>query len=71
MKEHLVIVDLLVNYMKKNDPYKTWNKCEVCGKFISYQDIIDGKATHVCIEPDNYFSSERWKTLCKKHTSIG
>lgn len=23
-----------------------WNRCNECGKFISYQDFTDGKATH-------------------------
>ncbi len=27
-----------------------WNRCNICGKFIAYQDFVDGTATNNCIE---------------------
>ena len=40
-------------------------KCDKCGHFISYQNLADGKATHVLIEPDSLFGSERYESECK------
>jgi len=25
---------------------RSWSKCQVCGKFISYDDLAEGKAKH-------------------------
>ena len=41
-------------------------KCDVCGRFISYQDLEDGKAKHVMITPDSDVSYESFETLCGK-----
>lgn len=45
-----------------------WNRCDECGKFIPYQDIADGKASHGLMEPDSDLGTEQWETLCKLHT---
>ena len=44
-----------------------WRKCDVCGKFISYDDLNSGKAIHWMKEPDSDLSCETWETLCKDH----
>jgi CRISPR/Cas system-associated protein Cas10 (large subunit of type III CRISPR-Cas system) len=46
---------------------KPWNRCEVCGRFISYDDIEDDKAIHRMITPDSDMSCEEFETLCSKH----
>ena len=40
-------------------------KCDICGKFISHDDLFDGSAT-IKITPDNEFSSEQTDIMCKK-----
>lgn len=46
-----------------------WNtaKCDVCGKFISFKDLDDGKAIHILVTPDSEFTSETYESLCKDH----
>jgi hypothetical protein len=44
----------------------TWNRCDVCGKFIALDDFDNG-AIRELITPDSHLSSEEWETLCKKH----
>ena len=46
---------------------KKWNKCDICGKFISYSDFESGEATNTLITPDSELTSEEYQTLCKKH----
>ncbi len=48
----------------------TWNKCEVCGRFIPYSDIDKGAAIHRELEPSSHFGPEKWETLCKLHVGI-
>lgn len=44
-----------------------WNKCEVCGRIISYADLASGKAIHNMKTPDSEVSFETWETLCRDH----
>jgi acetyl-CoA carboxylase beta subunit len=44
-----------------------WNKCDVCGKIISYADLESGKAIHNMKTPDSEVSFETWETLCRDH----
>ncbi len=44
-----------------------WNRCNVCGRFVSYQDILDGKASHVLVTPESLKTRETFETLCKEH----
>jgi hypothetical protein len=44
-----------------------WNKCDVCGKIISYADLESGKAIHNMKTPDSDVSYETWETLCRDH----
>ena len=44
-----------------------WNRCDVCGRIISYADIASGKACHKMITPDSDASTETWETLCRDH----
>lgn len=40
-------------------------KCDDCGQFIPFDDILAGVATHTLVSEDTLFSSERFDTLCK------
>jgi acetyl-CoA carboxylase beta subunit len=44
-----------------------WNKCDVCGRIISYADLESGKAVHRMKTPDSEVSYETWETLCRDH----
>lgn len=46
-----------------------WNRCDVCGKFISYQDFAENKARRVLLAPDSYLTEETWETLCEQHNT--
>jgi len=46
---------------------EVWNKCDECGKFISYKDFGKG-ATRKLASVDSDFSREAYETLCKKCT---
>ena len=53
----------------------TWNKCDFCGKFISYEDLDSGKAVRCLDTPDSDYSQETYKTehvACRlKHERAG
>ena len=42
-----------------------WNKCDLCGKFISIKDFESEKATRSCISVDSDWSCECFETICK------
>jgi len=42
-------------------------KCDVCGRFVSYQDLLEGKAYHNMVTPDSIWTTETHETLCKEH----
>ena len=42
-------------------------RCDVCGKFISYNSIANGEATVKLLTPDSYYSTETHEYLCKDH----
>ena len=44
-----------------------WNRCMECGRFISFDDLADGKALHQMLEPDSDLGVEKYETLCKLH----
>lgn len=46
---------------------KYWNKCDICGRFISMNDFSNGKAIRRMITPDSDYSNESYETLCYKH----
>lgn len=50
--------------MKKRE---LWNRCDICGKFIAYNDFDKG-ALRRLDTPDSAYSSETYETLCVKHT---
>ena len=43
-----------------------WNRCDKCGKFISYDDFSCG-AMRIMILPDSDYSQETYETFCIKH----
>lgn len=47
-----------------------WNRCDDCGKFISYKDFDEGKAVRVLLTPDSEFTREEYETLCKEHSLL-
>ena len=53
--------------VQREEEYEHWNKCDVCGRFISYADIESGKAVRQLVTPDSDFSVEEYETLCDKH----
>lgn len=46
--------------------YEQWNKCDICGKFIAYDDFDKG-AIRELVTYDTEYTPETWETLCKKH----
>lgn len=48
---------------------KHWNKCNVCGRFISYEDLTTGAALRELETPDTHFSRETYITLCPEHNT--
>jgi hypothetical protein len=40
--------------------------CDVCGKFISFNDLCNRDAVHNMVSPDSDYSEETWETLCKR-----
>lgn len=44
-----------------------WNRCDECGRFVSYDDLAEGRAVHQLLEPDSDLGGEKWETLCPKH----
>jgi len=45
-----------------------WNRCDVCGRFIGYADLVSGKAQRWQTTPDTHFTVETYATLCANHT---
>ena len=43
---------------------KKWNKCDECGKFISFSAFDSGKAKRRLVTPSSHFSREEYETLC-------
>lgn len=43
-----------------------WNRCDCCGKFISYKDFELGLAKRINIYPDSHYTQETYETVCKK-----
>lgn len=44
--------------------------CDDCGKFISYQDLANGKATHRMTIQNAYGTEETWKSQCPHCKSL-
>jgi hypothetical protein len=47
----------------------TWNKCDICGRFIALDEFGKGIAIRNLVTPDAYGFSETYETyhdLCKK-----
>lgn len=66
------IVDRLKAQSYKNAPpdrWTPWNRCDICGRFISMEDFQSGRAVRTMFSPDSDRSSEDWETLCPEHAS--
>jgi hypothetical protein len=44
--------------------HEPWNRCDVCGKFISLDDFSKG-AIRRLIFPDSEYTRETYETLCR------
>ena len=44
-----------------------WNRCDVCGRFISYHDFNTAMAVRYMKTPDSHYTAETYVTLCKDH----
>lgn len=44
-----------------------WNRCDVCGRFISYNALDCGNAVRKMVTPDSAYSAEEYETLCEQH----
>jgi len=44
-----------------------WNRCDVCGRFVSFVDIINGRARRHLVTPGSHYSAEEHETLCRNH----
>jgi hypothetical protein len=42
-------------------------KCDVCGKFIAYEDLAEGSALNIMTLPESIFTRETFKSLCPRH----
>lgn len=56
----------MISNFNKNKKYYLL-KCDVCGRFIAYNDLHNGKAIHRMITPDSDISFEEFETLCPEH----
>lgn len=45
---------------------KHWNKCDICGRFISFKDFNNG-AINIMVLPESELTKETYETLCIKH----
>jgi hypothetical protein len=43
-----------------------WNRCNICGRIIAYQEFADETAVNRLVNPDAYGSDELWDTYHKK-----
>jgi hypothetical protein len=50
------------------DDDRHWNRCDVCGKFIAFDDFDHG-AIRCMITPDSHFTHEEYETLCIQHAT--
>lgn len=39
-----------------------WNKCIYCGRFIAYDDFVNGKAENIMTLPESLVTNETWET---------
>ncbi len=42
-------------------------RCDVCGQFISLDDMTEGFAYRRLVYPDSHFTTEQYETLCSRH----
>lgn len=47
-----------------------WNRCDICGRFIPYEDFASGDATNIMVLPDSDLSTETWETYCRIHVRL-
>jgi len=50
--------------VRPSERVKSWNRCDVCGRFISYNAFDCGFAVRKMVTPDSGNSAEDYVTLC-------
>lgn len=45
-----------------------WNRCDVCGKFIAFEDFDRG-ASRTLLYPGSELTRETFETLCIEHAT--
>lgn len=40
----------------------TWNRCDVCGRFIGMKEFEQGAAIRNLVTPDSWYSDEEYET---------
>ena len=43
-----------------------WNRCQECGRFVSFHDLSEGKALYQELTPSSYYTFETWELVCSK-----
>lgn len=59
-------IDLLLQPLPKRKWAGGWNRCQECGRLISFADLESGAARHELVNPSAYGTDETWETLCAK-----
>ena len=44
------------------NPYKFWNRCDYCGRFIGLKEFADNIAQRYLLTPDTAFTAETYET---------
>jgi methionyl-tRNA synthetase len=44
-------------------------KCDVCGRFVSLDDLASERAIRRLVTPDSHFTAEEYVTFCRDHTA--
>jgi len=42
-------------------------RCDVCGRFIKLEDIVEGRASFTLVTPDSLKTQETYEGLCREH----
>ena len=45
-------------------------RCDICGRFVSYGALEDGRAIHRMVFPESEYSFETFETICPRCMSI-
>jgi hypothetical protein len=43
-------------------------RCDVCGRFVSLDDLAERRATRRLVTPLSDFTREEYETICERHS---